>query len=144
MEFVLILPGQFMMGTSTAQLDALAVVEEESYQDWIERETPQHHVVIHRPFYLGKYPVTQAQWQAVMGANPSAFEGENRPIESISWTDTQIFLSKLNKREGIYSYRLPAEAEWEYACRAGSRTLYHFGDDESKLSSSRNPPQRIR
>lgn len=86
-----------------------------------------------RPFYLGKYPVTQAQWQAVMGANPSAFKGENHPVDSVSWDDAQEFIQKLNEREGHSRYSLPTAAQWEYACRAGSSSTYCCGDDWEEL-----------
>src|SRR6185295_12837821 len=78
-----------------------------------------HKVRITRQFEIGKYEVTQEQWQAVMGDNPSNFKGANLPVEKVSWNDAQDFLLKLNARDG-YTYRLPTEAEWEYACRAGS------------------------
>ncbi|MBI4749436.1 MAG: SUMF1/EgtB/PvdO family nonheme iron enzyme [Acidobacteria bacterium] len=102
MEFVLIPAGEFQMGAKQ-----------------FAPEKPVHKVKISQPFYLGKYQVTQAQWQAVMGSNPSYFKGENLPVETVSWDDCQDFIKKLNgKGEG--AYRLPTEAEWEYACRAGT------------------------
>jgi len=84
-----------------------------------EDEKPAHPVTV-PDFYLGKYPVTQALWQAVMGKenNPSYFKGLNRPVESVSWDDTQVFLEKLKEQTGK-TYRLPSEAEWEYAARGG-------------------------
>ena len=90
-------------------------------------EKPAHRVTISQPFYLGKYPVTQAQWEAVMGNNPSRFRGNpNHPVEHVSWDDVHVFLRKLNEREGGGDYRLPTEAQWEYACRAGTETpRYH-------------------
>lgn len=84
-------------------------------------------------FYLGKYPVTQKQWEAVMGNNPSHFRGEILPVETISWDDVQTFIQKLNALSGKQLYRLPTQFEWEYACRAGSRSAYFFGDDEYRL-----------
>jgi formylglycine-generating enzyme required for sulfatase activity len=76
------------------------------------------------PFYLGKYSVRQAQWEAVMGNNPSKFKGNpNRPVEYISWYDGQAFMHELNEWEGRGHYCLPTEAQWEYACRAGTQTL---------------------
>ncbi|MGC3943600.1 MAG: formylglycine-generating enzyme family protein [Chryseolinea sp.] len=80
-------------------------------------------VKIKRTFYLGRYEVTQQQWKAVMGNNPSTFsnDGENHPVENISWNDAQAFIMKLNKLESKYKYRLPTEFEWEYAARAGAR-----------------------
>lgn len=72
-------------------------------------------------FYIGKYQVTQSQWEAVMGDNPSYFKGEHRPVDSVSWEDIQVFLKKLNQESGK-SYRLPTEAEWEYAARGGNQS----------------------
>jgi formylglycine-generating enzyme required for sulfatase activity len=76
--------------------------------------------------------VTQAQWEAVMGSNPSNFKGPDRPVETVSWDDCQAFIKKLNAK-GDAQYRLPTEAEWEYACRAGTTTAYYFGDDAGRL-----------
>jgi formylglycine-generating enzyme required for sulfatase activity len=121
MEFVMIPAGTFMMGSPDSDPDAY------------ENEKPAHQVTLRQDFYLGKYPVTQAQWEAVMGMNPSRFKGADRPVESVSWDDVQAFMQKLNAREGADHYRLPTEAQWEYACRAGSNTRYHFGDDAARL-----------
>jgi formylglycine-generating enzyme required for sulfatase activity len=118
MELVLIPAGEFMMGAEQGEPD----------------EKPVHRVIIQRPFYLGKYEVTQAQWQDVMGTNPSHFKGDpQRPVERVSWTMAQEFITKLNAREGHTLYRLPTEAEWEYAARAGSTSKYSFGDDDALL-----------
>lgn len=89
--------------------------------------------VVIEPFYLGKYLVTQKEWKSVMGNDPSCFEGDDRPVECVSWNDVQEFVRKLNTKEGTDKYRLPTEAEWEYACRAGTTTRYYFGDADSKL-----------
>jgi formylglycine-generating enzyme required for sulfatase activity len=121
MEFVLIQPGEFDMG-STA-------IETSRYND----EGPVHHVTISEAFYLGKYEVTQKQWHEVMGDNPSHFKGDDLPVESVLWNDVQEFIKKLNEKESTNKYRLPSEAEWEYAARAGTTTRYFFGDDDSKL-----------
>ncbi|TLU53196.1 MAG: tetratricopeptide repeat protein, partial [Chlorobium sp.] len=86
-------------------------------------------VKIDQDFYLGKYPVTQQQWEAVMGNNPSHFKGGSLPVETVSWDDAQVFIQKLNTLSGKQLYRLPTEAEWEYAIRAGSTSEYYFGDD---------------
>jgi formylglycine-generating enzyme required for sulfatase activity len=117
MEFILIHAGEFRMGAS----------------DGADDEKPVHRVRITRPFYLAKYPTTQAQWEAVIESNPSRFPGDpNRPVETVSWDDAQNFLQRLSAKEGK-SYRLPTEAEWEYAARAGTTTAYCFGDDVSLL-----------
>src|SRR5262249_50631109 len=123
----------------------------DSKREWFDAEQPQHTVTITRPFYLGSRPVTQAQYQAVMGNNPSHFKGSpDLPVECVSWFDAIAFCNKLSEKEnrmpcyrsdnaavrffgGNDGYRLPTEAEWEYACRAGSSTLYPFGDDPSAL-----------
>ncbi len=92
-----------------------------------------HQVTLTKDFYMARYLVTQALWQAVMGNNPSHFKGENHPVDHVSWEDSQEFITKLNERIGENLYRLPTEAEWEYACRSGSSGTYCFGDDESLL-----------
>ena len=104
-------------------------------QGRLSDEKPQHRVRITKPFYLGKYLVTQEQWEAVMGSNPSHFKGPKNPVEQVSWDDCQKFLEKLNAKSGpgAGKFQLPTEAQWEYACRAGSTTRYCFGDDESGL-----------
>lgn len=117
-KFVLIPAGDFMMGSNASG------------------EEPIHKVTIENPFYLGKYPVTQKQWKALMGSNPSEFKGHfkgNNPVENVCWDDIQDFIRMLNLMEHTDKYRLPSEAEWEYACRAGTTTRYSFGDSELKL-----------
>lgn len=121
MEFVLIPAGSFTMGA------------DKNFERAEDDETPPHRVTISRPFYLGKYEVTQAQWVAVMGSNPSKFKGRSHPVEQVSWDDAQAFVQRLNQKEGHDRYRLPTEAEWEYAARAGTTSTYHFGDDASQL-----------
>ncbi|OAD22617.1 serine/threonine protein kinase, partial [Candidatus Thiomargarita nelsonii] len=113
-EMVYVPGGTFLMGSPET--------EEGKYDD----EGPQHQVTI-APFYMSKYPVTQAQWQAVMGNNPSEFKGENRPVEQVSWDDAVAFCQKLSEITGK-DYRLPSEAQWEYACRAGTTTPFYFGE----------------
>ena len=115
-EMVLIPAGEFLMGSDAGDSD----------------EKPEHRVRITKPFYLGKYEVTQEQWAAVMGNNPSRFQGPKNPVEQVSWDDCQEFCRRLSAKEGK-EYRLPTEAEWEYACRAGSTGEYCFGDEGSRL-----------
>jgi len=93
--------------------------------DAYDREKPIYDVML-KEFWMGKYAVTQQQWQAVMGTNPSNFQGENLPVEKLSWHDARTFCQKLSKKTGK-EVRLPTEAEWEYACRAGTNTAYAFG-----------------
>lgn len=95
---------------------------------------PLHKVTLTRPFYMGKCPVTQAQWKAVMGKNPSSYKKNAYAVDRVSWYDAQAFIRKLNAIAGHTRYRLPTDAEWEYACRAASTTKYFFGDDEAKLA----------
>jgi formylglycine-generating enzyme required for sulfatase activity len=121
MEFVRIEAGSFMMG------------RDPDFEEGESNETPRHHVTISRPFYLGKYEVTQEQWVAVMGSNPSHYRGSANPVERVSWNHVQDFIRRLNEKEGTNKYRLPTEAEWEYAARAGTTTAYFFGDDEKQL-----------
>jgi formylglycine-generating enzyme required for sulfatase activity len=109
MAFVKIEPGAFRMGCSPGDMACDS------------DENPQHPVKITKSFEIGKYEVTQAQWVAVMmGRNPSLFKGDDLPVENISWLDVQQFLSRLNARNDGYLYRMPTEAEWEYAARAGT------------------------
>jgi eukaryotic-like serine/threonine-protein kinase len=92
-------------------------------------EQPMHTVTITKGFFMGVGPVTQAQWNAVMDAEPSYFKGANRPVESVTWLDCTEFCTKMScLLEGRVTVRLPSEAEWEYACRAGTATEYHFGN----------------
>jgi formylglycine-generating enzyme required for sulfatase activity len=108
-------PGDtFMMGSPET--------EERIYKD----EGPQHEVTIDS-FFMSKYPVTQAQWEAVMGNNPSKFKGKNRPVERVSWKDAIEFCKRLSEITGK-DFWLPSEAEQEYACRAGTITPFHFGE----------------
>ena len=105
-EFVSVPAGEFRMGSTCAEAD--------------DDEQPVTRVRISRGYWLGKYEVTQDQWQAVMGTNPSEFSGCGRhPVETVSWDDAQAFIRQLNARGGGASYRLPTEGEWEYAARAG-------------------------
>ncbi len=121
MEFSLIPAGEFYMGSPESEKDRDPV------------EGPVHHVNISQPFYMGKYKVTQKQWSDVMGNNPSNLKGDDLPVEQVSWYDVQNFIKKLNEKEGKNKYRLPSEAEWEYAVRAGTNTTYFFGENISEL-----------
>lgn len=121
MKFTHVPAGEFMMGSP-----------DDEKGRWAD-ESPVHKVNISKPFYLGTYPVTQREWKAVMGDNPSNFKGDELPVEKVSWYDVQNFIKKLNEKEGVDKYRLPSEAEWEYACRARTTTRYSFGADEGKL-----------
>ncbi|ELP56163.1 SUMF1/EgtB/PvdO family nonheme iron enzyme [Microcystis ichthyoblabe FBCC-A1114] len=126
LEMVSLPAGQFIMGSADSDPDA-----------W-DAEKPQHQVKVNS-FAIGKYPVTQAQYEAVMGTNPSHFKNNSwlknnlqNPVENVSWNDAQAFCQKLSQITGK-THRLPTEAEWEYACRAGTTTRYYFGDDASQL-----------
>jgi len=96
-------------------------------------ERPMHPVTLTQPFYMGKFAVTQEQYQAVTGATPSQFKGKDNPVERVSWDDAQAFCKKLTEQTK-QNVRLPTEAEWEYACRAGTTTAYHSGDSEADLA----------
>jgi len=121
MKLIYIPPGEFMMGSPDSEKDR--------HSD----EGPQHRVRISKGFYMSVTEVTQAQCKAVMGSNPSSFQGDDLPVEQASWNDAIEFCNKLSQKEGK-GYRLPTEAEWEYACRAGSTTRFYFGDGDSQLS----------
>lgn len=112
LDMVAVPGGEFWMGSP----------KNEGYDD----EKPQHRVQV-PGFYLGKYPVTQAQYRAITGQNPSHFSGDNRPVEKVSWNDAVAFCQALSQKTG-HTYRLPSEAEWEYVCRAGTTTPFYFGE----------------
>lgn len=138
---VLVPPGEFSMGSSEDEQEDLSA-NARQISDWwlLERlssEGPQHRVKITQPFFVSRYEVTQAQWLAVMGNNPSEFKGDlSHPVEHISWNDGQIFISKLNERAASrgMSFAMPTEAQWEHACRAGTTTLWHFGNSEKGVT----------
>ena len=114
MEMICVAPGSFTMGSPSS--------EEGRYDD----ET-QHRVTLTKGFWLGRYEVTQKQWQSVMGPNPSSFQGDSNPVDNVSWNDCQEFVRKVNdaaRRQFGGGARLPTEAEWEYACRAGTSGAY--------------------
>jgi formylglycine-generating enzyme required for sulfatase activity len=114
LELVKVAAGSFNMGSNES-----------------DQEKPIHRVNL-REFFIGKYPVTQAQYQAVIGKNPSIFKGSQNPVEEVSWHDAVKFCEELSKRIG-QKVKLPSEAQWEYACRAGSTGKYCFGDDVNQL-----------
>jgi len=116
MEFVPIPAGSFLMGSGNGGV------------------IPVHKVTITKSFYITKYEVTQEQWEAIMGSNPSNSKGAKNPVEMVSWKDCQSFLSRLKDRAPGMDVRLPTEAEWEYACRAGSRTEFYYGNDVLRLN----------
>jgi formylglycine-generating enzyme required for sulfatase activity len=118
MKYAWIPPGAFLMG-GTASDD----------------EMPVHRVELRRGFYMSVYPTTQAQWQSVMGYNASNFRGNDRPVEKVSWDDCQTFCKKVTQMSGE-AIRLPTEAEWEYACRAGCASDYYSGCDEDALKQA--------
>lgn len=137
MEFVRIKAGRFPMGSRD--------LDRPSYYD----EKPRHEVTITHDFLMGKYPVTQEQYQAVTGKNPSCFSssgwGKDRikglntqvfPVEDVTWNDAKSFCDQLTSKDTKgRRFELPTEAQWEYACRAGTQTQYYFGDSDSELNS---------
>jgi formylglycine-generating enzyme required for sulfatase activity len=155
MKLALIPPGEFDMGSTPVEAnqyieEARTIDKNRVYVDWIPAEVPRHRVRITKPFCLGAYEVTQAEYQQIMGSNPSRFslggkEGakvsgrdtQRHPAESVPWEEAERFCRKLSElpqeRSAGRRYRLPTEAEWEYACRAGTTTRYYFGDDRASL-----------
>jgi formylglycine-generating enzyme required for sulfatase activity len=123
MEFVLIPPGEFQMG-----------IKKEEMEGRPYNGQPLHNVKIKREFYIGKFEVTQGQWQILMGNNPSEFQncGTDCPVENVKWNEVKTFIKKLNEKKDGYQYRLPSEAEWEYAARATTTTKHYWGDDAEK------------
>jgi formylglycine-generating enzyme len=142
MKFVWIRPGEFTMGSP----------KEEKDRNVLEVE---HTVTLTKGFFMSVYPVTQEQWHAIMSpdyvapaegfdlSNPSRFQGKkNLPVDTVSWDDCQLFIKKMRQKDGL-RYRLPTEAEWEYACRAGTTTPFHFGktlsSDQANFSAAATP-----
>ena len=118
LEMVLIPAGKFSIGSPSSETGR-------------DKDETQHEVTLTKPFYMGKYEVTQEQWEGVMGDNPSETKGAKLPVTNVSWHDCQEFIKKLNTKTNG-GYRLPTEAEWEYACRAGTTTAHFFGDSISR------------
>lgn len=120
-RFILIEPGCFQMGNIKPSTDRTV------------GETPSHKVCLQKSYYLGETEVTQKQWEDVMGTNPSKIKSYDKPVDKVSWNDIQEFIEKLNAKDGGKYFRLPTEAEWEYAARAGSDDDYSFGDNPKNL-----------
>ncbi|MFM7579508.1 MAG: formylglycine-generating enzyme family protein, partial [Microcystaceae cyanobacterium] len=123
LDMILIPSGTFTMGAPLTEENSL------------DSERPQHQVSLSL-FFMGRYPITQAQWKAIailepihlkLNPDPSRFKGDNRPVEQVSWQEAIEFCARLSRYTGK-NYRLPSEAEWEYACRAGTTTPFHFGE----------------
>ena len=136
LEFTWVEPGVFAMGTSGAQEALLR--GKELWDDLSRAEQPVREVAIEQGFFLSTYEITQAQWTAVTGTWPwleqeHVMVGPDYPAVYVSWRDAQQFIRQLNVWVGDEIFRLPTEAEWEYACRAGSDALWFFGDDEVRL-----------
>jgi formylglycine-generating enzyme required for sulfatase activity len=125
-EFILIPAGSFTWGAEVKE-------SQNVFGETIRETIPERKVTLSKPFYLGKFEVTQEEWYAVMGNNPAKFKGRKNPVENVSWNDVQTFISRLNAKEGTNKYRLPTEAEWEYAARAGTTSEYSFGNNASQL-----------
>lgn len=113
-----IISGEFLMGSPRNEAERV-------------NDETQHRVILAQGYWLADTACTQALWQAVMGDNPSWFKGQDRPVETVSWDDVQQFIDRLNERASGGGFRLPTEAEWEYACRAGTTTAFWFGDQVS-------------
>jgi len=153
LEMVLVPAGKFKMGFTKEELSELKVEIQEDFKKFIKRELgeveigvvdfkmsfqgKQHEVTLTKPFYMGKHEVTQEQYEAVMGKNPSTTKGAKLPVTDVSWYHCQEFIEKLNKKTDG-GYRLPTEAEWEYACRAGTTTAYSFGDKMTPKDAHHN------
>ena len=143
LDMVSIPGGIFMMGTEDEEIERLNIKYD---TNGFNREKPQHKVTV-QPFYMGRFQITQAQWKAIsslpkierdLKLEPSCFKSDMRPVERVSWFDAVEFCQRLSKQT-VQEYRLPCEAEWEYACRAGTTTRYYFGDDiTDKLAKYKN------
>jgi formylglycine-generating enzyme required for sulfatase activity len=132
MEMLWVKPGTFEMGSPSSEKDRL------------DAETP-HTVTLTEGYWLGKHEVTQSQWERVMGSNPSRYKGGDRPVEAVSWAEVTSFCAKLTASERAagrlpagMTYQLPTEAQWEYACRAGTKTAFSFGEAAGELHRHAN------
>jgi formylglycine-generating enzyme required for sulfatase activity len=150
LDMMLIPSGTFMMGQTEAEKEELIRMNgEEDYQKYYPNELPRHEVTV-PSFFMGKYSITQAQWRVVasypkidqdLDPDPSNFKGPNRPVEQVSWDDATEFCRRLSQQTNR-TYRLPSEAEWEYACRAGTTTPFHFGETLSDELANYCPQDR--
>lgn len=133
MRFVYIPAGSFLMGSP----------ESEKGRQWFEK---QHRVTISKGFYMGETEVTQGQWEQLVKPNPSSFSdmGKNYPVDSVTWNECIQFIRFLNKYEGTTKYRLPTEAEWEYACRAGSNTAFSNGPITINFACNKPEPSIVK
>ncbi len=144
MTFAWVPPGTFLMGSPKGEEEKFGREPGGVWENGMQvgpsthDDEIQHRVILTKGFYLGIHQVTQAQWQAVMGSNPSKFKGEALPVERVSWDDCQEFCERLSRKAGK-RFRLPTEAEWEYACRAGTTTPFFFGStistDQANLAA---------
>ena len=152
MKFALIPPGEFTMGSTPAEIAAaLDIQSEPHWRKCIQSQGPQHQVILTQPFYLGIYHVTQAEYEQLIGKNPSYFASAEEatkvvagldtsrfPVEYVSWIDAQMFCAKLSEHERLAAdgtgYGLPTEAQWEFACRAGTTTRHWISDNDEDLS----------
>ena len=135
MEFVLIKPGSFVLGKfqppypKSSANNGYRSADLKKAKDLAIKDSRKGFTVkIKRPFYIGRFEVTQEQWEKVMGNNPSVFKGEKNPVDNVTWNDAQRFLIKLNSIDTNFTYRLPSEFEWEYAARAGAKDDIPWND----------------
>lgn len=138
MKLARIEAGEYLRGTPDAEIDSILRSDPKAKRQWFDDERPQHAVRISTVFYFGVYEVTQVEWKSVMKTEPwkgksDVREGDDYPATYVSWDDAQQFCRKLSQRDNR-PYRLPTEAEWEYACRGGTTTQFSFGDDSSQAT----------
>ncbi len=141
-----IAPGVFWMGSSDGERASCGAQGDDGFRNWIKNEAPRHRVVLTQGFWLADTASTQVLWQAVVGDSPSVFKGgSDLPVEQVSWDDvTEKFLPALNRQLAEAEVFLPTEAQWEYACRAGTKTAYHVGEtittDQVNFDGNHPPP----
>jgi formylglycine-generating enzyme required for sulfatase activity len=143
--YTTIAPGDFVMGSPYQRGFSFRNISSRVANGPEANERPQRCVTINKEFALGKFEVTQEQWQAVMKSNPSSFKGSQLPVTNVSWNDTQDFLARLQTIDPKHNYRLPTEAEWEYACRAGVEGAFSTGEfsrpNEKMIASTSKDPE---